>query len=1022
MKHQRKLVVASLSVLPLVACEPEERTPSAQFIDGVEGTIKVDGEPKGGVTVAIAAADEDALNDGSNDSRPADSYTTDDDGSFSFGDLSQRTYRVYIDDIPDYITFDTRSKEVDIASAEGDALEFSGELERTAALSGRVTADEEGVEDAKVKLEGPETITAGTDEDGVYQFDALRPGDYTVQLGDLPDGVQMEATERTVTLGAEEADELAFEGEFVRTAELAGGVTVEDEPIEGAAVSLDGPETVTATTDRQGAFRAESLRPGSYVVRVEDLPDGVEMESTEKEVELGPEEPAELAFAGRFDRTSGVAGTVESGDDGISGVTVQLQGPENVTVTTDRKGAYRAEDLPPGRYEVSVDELPNDVDMSTTEQWVDVASGTAETVDFSGEFLSRASVAIQEVRGEDGSIVDQSDVSGRINVTLSVHEANDRVDRVVLMVDGEEVAVQTLSGGGAASASFTTTVGFNTTRCQDDGEVVDCDESESGEPRFLNGERELKAAVDTERGGEASAQASTMLEFNNQDRMTVRHRPDLGDVNQALEPESGVRFWGGGDVVFEALPVMYSGREVGEVTARAAEDLTFESETVTEAPFLFTAPYTDEDGNDVNRNAVQDDPNGPGHSVEIRSARYDNGEAVELGRMDVASANGIHFDLTPPDVSSARILIETEKDRYTPESRWLSEGNRFVLEGASDSGSGIPSGEFRGVDVIRDSDMEDSVRISEISTTDDLEEASTERYVAEVPSLADRVGNETNPNENPAVRTDEFGVDLRAPVFEELYPAERLILNGDGGANERGVRFTAFDPELADDSEGSGVDPRAMEVSVAVVSEEGDGEAEEEVTIQGNHPALDVSDAPNYHLDPSHRDFFGDGKYEVTVTASDRATEPNTARASLEYILITSAPSISLTEMPGDARTSSRSVERRVAGTLEAAEEELGNAIDPEASTVTVTDDGDACDPENALPEGEEAGGIDRNQFSIDAEFDEKFRLFAPESGDESESVEYCVIVEAADMAKDNQGEKAPNVDTVTTQFEITWR
>lgn len=57
--------------------------------------------------------------------------------------------------------------------------------------------------------------------------------------------------------------------------------------------------------------------------------------------------------------------------------------------------------------------------------------------------------------------------------------------------------------------------------------------------------------------------------------------------------------------------------------------------------------------------------------------------------------------------------------------------------------------------------------------------------------------------------------------------------------------------------------------------------------------------------------------------------------------------------------------------------------------------------------------------FSVGAEFDESFTLHSP--GLTADPVDYCVIVEAADVARDNEGNPAPNTASVTTTFTVDW-
>jgi protocatechuate 3,4-dioxygenase beta subunit len=164
------------------------------------------------------------------------------------------------------------------------------ERDATGEISGRVLrTDGHPLARAQVSLELADAVRTGrgtlTDDDGRYDFKALRPGDYTVRASkrgylDVEYG-QSRALERgdEIKLSAGGKRERA-DISLPRYGTIAGHVLDENgEPVEGARVSVlqrrfagGRPGLVEAQaaikwTDDLGSFRVHDLQPGRYVVR-----------------------------------------------------------------------------------------------------------------------------------------------------------------------------------------------------------------------------------------------------------------------------------------------------------------------------------------------------------------------------------------------------------------------------------------------------------------------------------------------------------------------------------------------------------------------------------------------------------------------------------------------------------------------------------------------------------------------------------------------------------------------------------
>ena len=294
-------------------------------------------------------------------------------------------------------------------------------------LSGFVYVDQnnDGVKQAgeppipgtTVTLTGTDTsgnsvnLTTTTDSTGLYSFNSLNPGTYTIQetqpTGYL-DGKDTQGTPGTgtagndifsnITLGANVNGTDNNFGELLPSS-LAGFVYVDannngikessEAPIPGTTITLTGTDdlggsvTQTTTTDNTGAYSFGNLRPGLYTI-TETQPtgylDGKDTQGTPGTGTTGNDVFSNITLAQNVNGVnnnfgellptplSSLAGFVyvdannngikESGETPISGVTITLTGTGTdgshvtETTTTDGTGAYFFGSLQPGTYTI----------------------------------------------------------------------------------------------------------------------------------------------------------------------------------------------------------------------------------------------------------------------------------------------------------------------------------------------------------------------------------------------------------------------------------------------------------------------------------------------------------------------------------------------------------------------------------------------------------------------------------------------------------------------------------------------
>ena len=351
--------------------------------------------------------------------------TTDVNGEYSFGNLRPGDYTVTetqpvgygdggetagsaggddsVDDVISGIILVPGTDSID-NNFDETTSSISGTVFNDLNNDGNPDAGEPGIEGVTVTLTGtddlgnPVSLTTTTDVDGNYEFDYLLSGDYTItetQPVGYFDGIDDPGSEGgdasindeiSLTLpGGVDAVDYDF-GELL--ASSISGSVVDDfnNPIENVTITLTGtddlgnPVSLTTTTDVDGNYIFEDLRPGTYTV-TETQPvgygDGGETAGTTggdtstDDVIANIVLPSNTNSTGNdFDETtSSLSGNVfedlnndgqpDAGEAGIPGTTITLTGtddlgnPVSLTTTTDATGYYEFVNLLSGTYTVT---------------------------------------------------------------------------------------------------------------------------------------------------------------------------------------------------------------------------------------------------------------------------------------------------------------------------------------------------------------------------------------------------------------------------------------------------------------------------------------------------------------------------------------------------------------------------------------------------------------------------------------------------------------------------------------------
>ena len=300
--------------------------------------------------------------------------TTDNSGQYSFTGLRAGTYAVEISGFDaGEVAFSSTSGAATVGVGESKVVSFDGTYLRTAGIQGQVSAEGEGLGGVTVTLMGHGTEeTKMTDAGGLYAFSQLRSGDYTVAIsGYDTDDYEFETTSKSVTIATGETANVPFEGTLLRTAGIAGRVSVGGMGLDDVEVTLAGAAEATTMTSNGGQYAFAGLAAGTYVVSMSNPNDvAYSFEDTSMNVELMDDQSAIVNFEGTHTRTASVSGMMyldEAPQDKMytanepalshEGIPLLLQGPgiNDVAIgATAADGSFAFEGLTAGSYRVLV--------------------------------------------------------------------------------------------------------------------------------------------------------------------------------------------------------------------------------------------------------------------------------------------------------------------------------------------------------------------------------------------------------------------------------------------------------------------------------------------------------------------------------------------------------------------------------------------------------------------------------------------------------------------------------------------
>jgi LPXTG-motif cell wall-anchored protein len=277
-----------------------------------------------------------------------------------------------------------------------------------------------GIELTLVDEAGEEVGTVTTGTRGAYLFERVAPGDYTIEIGELPEEFEpLKKKDRTVEV--EVGDDPLEDVDIAltpRSGSIGGTVSEAQRGVAGARVKLTGTDVLgkkvnrTVATGDDGSYSFTDLRAGTYEITTDGvattmvrLSPGARLEADE----LARALPRRSSIAGFVWHDQNGNGTKQRSEPGIAGVKVTLRGTDGdgndvrVSTTTDAAGLFLFDELVQGEY--SLTETQPEAYLDGAEV-IGSEGGTATDEDrIAGIALGRRIDATGYGFGETGNVV-----------------------------------------------------------------------------------------------------------------------------------------------------------------------------------------------------------------------------------------------------------------------------------------------------------------------------------------------------------------------------------------------------------------------------------------------------------------------------------------------------------------------------------------------------------------------------------------------------------------------------------------
>ena len=216
----------------------------------IAGTITYNGSALSGVTVTLSGG-------------TSKTTTTDEDGEYSFSDLSSSTYTITPSKLG--YAFTPSSKQVTASCAVQLGVDFTATTSGTTySISGKVTLSGSGLSGVTMTLSGSGSETTETDSSGDYTFSGLSNGTYTITPS--KSGYTFTPVSKSVTISGSNKTGQNFTATAIATYSISGTVTLSGSGLSDVTMTLTGSGSGTTTTDTSGNYTFSGLSNGTYTV------------------------------------------------------------------------------------------------------------------------------------------------------------------------------------------------------------------------------------------------------------------------------------------------------------------------------------------------------------------------------------------------------------------------------------------------------------------------------------------------------------------------------------------------------------------------------------------------------------------------------------------------------------------------------------------------------------------------------------------------------------------------------------
>jgi hypothetical protein len=235
------------------ATVPVTIVPFAQATYSISGTITFapanGGGPASGVTVILTSGSLTRVT------------STDANGSYIFSGLPNGNYTI----TPNRsgYAFTPTNLTVNVSGSDVTGQNFTATLLNIFSISGTITSGGTPIEGVAVTLTGPVNATVSTNPFGVYIFNNLPNGTYTITPSDP--NYNFSPLNRTVTINGANVIGQVFTGTFI-TRSISGTISTTTGPLAGVSVFLSGPINRTVTTNASGVYTFTGLVNGNYTI------------------------------------------------------------------------------------------------------------------------------------------------------------------------------------------------------------------------------------------------------------------------------------------------------------------------------------------------------------------------------------------------------------------------------------------------------------------------------------------------------------------------------------------------------------------------------------------------------------------------------------------------------------------------------------------------------------------------------------------------------------------------------------